>query len=47
MKNKYIVINQTTAKEINRIFSRYIEKYGNITISDLLIKLKTDCLILN
>jgi hypothetical protein len=44
---KKFIINENTAKEMTRIIQRYIKKYGNITINELLTKLNTDCLILN
>lgn len=43
---KKILISANTAKEMQNILQRYIDKYGNITISKLLDKMETNFLIL-
>jgi hypothetical protein len=44
---KRLIISANSAVEIVNIIQRYLDLYGNITISELLTKLNRDILILN
>ena len=47
MKNKHITIMANSVKDIQKMFDYYKNKYGNITLSELCEKFKTDMLVLN